>query len=93
MINAIVTVIEICVSVGMRNLQEGRGILTSRTKPGAPRPVKKSLFHMIETKIKKTLYSKGDWVFLRNCHTREELKASEALKLIDRFGNDHYRNT
>ena len=72
---------------------EGEGILTSRTKPGAPRPVKKSLYHMIERKIKNTIVGKGDWVFLRNCHTREELKASEALELIDRYGwygHDHY---
>ena len=48
-------------------------------------PVKGSFYQMFENRAKCRIGKSGDWVWLRNGLTKEEVKASELLALVNRY--------
>ena len=70
-------------SVKRQNLVEN-GILKSRRKGQPEDRVRGSLYKMVEKMTKERISSIGDWTFLKDGLTGEELKASEALSMAKR---------
>ena len=72
-------------TVKRQNLVEN-GILKSRKKAPPEHRINGSLYQMIEKKTMQRISSYGNWTYLRDGLTGEELKASEALSLAKRCG-------